>query len=99
MIDVTGANRARVHDAAARDRDVDRQLVESFRRKRQRIVAQHDDVGQLAHLDAAERPLLEARVRGVDGLAAERVAQRQSLLFGDALAAQRLTRHGRSEIA
>src|SRR5687768_6234809 len=66
-----GATGAGVHDLAGDNGHVDGELLKALGGKGQWVVAQHDDVGQLPWLKAAERLLLEARVGGVDGLAAQ----------------------------
>ena len=66
-----GAHGAGVHHLATGNGDVDWQLLEPRWRKGQWIITEHDDVGELPDLDAPEALFLEARVRGVDGLAAQ----------------------------
>ena len=66
-----GANGASVHHLATGNGDVNGQLLEPRRRKGQWIITKHDDVGELPHLDAPEDLFLEARVRGIDSLAAQ----------------------------
>src|SRR4030095_7168632 len=93
-----GADGAGVHHLATGNGDVDWQLLELRWRKGQRIITEHDDVGELPHLDAAEDLFLEARVRSVDGLAAQGLRQGKRLASRDRLATERLVRHGRPEV-
>jgi hypothetical protein len=58
-----------VYDLTAGNGDIDWEFLEPRRRKGQRVIAEHHQVGQFPHLNAAEGLFLEARVGGVDGLA------------------------------
>src|SRR6266511_1554443 len=96
--DGLGADGADVHDLAASDGDVYWELPEPLGHRGQRVIAEHDDVGQLPGLDAAERLLLEACVRGVDSLAPQGLLHGEPLARVHLLAAERLVRRRRAEI-
>src|SRR5215831_11626752 len=93
------ADRARMHNLAASDGKVNWQLLEALGRKGQRIVSKHHEVCQLPCCDAAERLLLEARVGGIDGLAAQGLLQGERLAGVHPLAAEGLVRHRGAEVA
>ena len=65
------ADGAGVHYLATGNGDVNWQLLEPRWRESKWIITEHDDVGEFPYLDAPEHLFLEARVRGVDGLAAQ----------------------------
>ena len=65
-----GADSAGVYHLATGNGDVDWQLLELRWRIGEWIITKHDEVSELPHRYAAEELFLEARVRGVDGLAA-----------------------------
>src|SRR5712691_10061946 len=94
-----GADGAGGHDLAAGNGDVDWQLLELRWRKGQWIITEHNDVGELPCLDAPEELFLEARVRSVDGLAAQGLRHGERLASRDLLATERLMRHCYTEVA
>ena len=63
------ADGAGVHHLATGNGDVDWQLLELRWRKGQRIITEHNDMGEFPHLNAPEALFLTARICGVDGLA------------------------------
>src|SRR6266700_6112137 len=94
-----GADGAVVHHLAASNGDVDWQLLELRWCEGQWIIAEHHDVGELPHLDAAEELFLEARIGGVDSLAAQGLRHGERLASRDLLAAEGLVRHRGTEVA
>src|SRR5919198_6396387 len=72
-----------VHHRAAGNGDIDWQLLELCWRKGQWIIAEHNDVSEFPHLDAAEDLFLEARVRSVDSLTAQGLRHGQRLTSRD----------------
>src|SRR5262249_24308491 len=93
-----GAHGAGVHHLATGNGDVDWQLLEPRWRKRQRVGGEHDDVRKLPDLDAPEVLFLEARIRGVDGLAPQGLWHSERLASRDLLAAEGLVRYRSTEI-
>src|SRR5690242_136505 len=79
---------ASVDDLPASNGEVNWQRLEALGRKGQRVVPEHDEVGQLPCCDAAERLLLKARVGGVDSLAAQGLLPRERLVSIHLLAAE-----------
>jgi hypothetical protein len=94
-----GTDGTSVYDLAAGNGDIYWEFLEPRWRKGQRIVAEHDDIGQLPGLDAAEYVLLEARVGSVDGLAAQGLRHSERLASRYLLATERLVCHRRAEVA
>src|SRR5215831_4600314 len=94
-----GAHGAGVHHLATGNGDVDWQLLELRWRKGQWIIAEHNDVGEFSRLNAAEELFLEARICGVDGLAAQGLQHGERLASRDLLAAEGLVSHCCAEVA
>src|SRR5262245_5631481 len=88
-----GTNGAGVYHLATGNGDVDGEFLKPRGRKGKRIITQHNDVSELSHLDAPEELFLEARVRRIDGLAAQGLRHGERLASRDLLATERLVRH------
>src|SRR5262245_55905568 len=94
-----GADGASVYHLATGNGNVDWQLLDLRWRKGEWIITEHEEVSELSHLNAAEALFLEARICGVDGLAAQGLRHGEHLASRDLLTTECLVRHGRTEVA